>query len=114
MVDSELLINEVQKRPVLWDTTSELYKDKNKKKTLLGQKYAPFYWKILKQKQTQNKEIWRIGSCSYNTYLHIDSHPEGISQKRGRALQFMPLINDKNNQEHNQQEQHDCEIQLHV
>nr|CAI5856931.1 unnamed protein product [Callosobruchus analis] len=57
MVDSELLINEVQKRPVLWDTTSELYKDKNKK-TLLGQKYAPFYWKILKQKQTQNKEIW--------------------------------------------------------
>nr|CAH7719180.1 unnamed protein product [Callosobruchus chinensis] len=58
MVDSELLINEVQKRPVLWDTTSELYKDKNKKKTLLGQKYAPFYWKILKQKQTQNIEIW--------------------------------------------------------
>nr|CAI5846164.1 unnamed protein product [Callosobruchus analis] len=42
MVDSELLINEVQKRPVLWDTTSELYKDKNKKKHCLGRNMHRF------------------------------------------------------------------------
>lgn len=31
MIDPELLISEVEKRVVLWDTSSEDYKDKNKK-----------------------------------------------------------------------------------
>lgn len=30
-IDVEQLIFEVQERPILWDTSSELYKDKNKK-----------------------------------------------------------------------------------
>jgi hypothetical protein len=32
-INSEFLINEVQKRPLLWDTSNEDYKDKNKKKS---------------------------------------------------------------------------------
>lgn len=32
-MDIDLLIAEVQKRPVLWDTTDEEYKDRNRKNT---------------------------------------------------------------------------------
>jgi len=35
-INCELSINEVQKRPVLWDTADENYKDKTKQKTLRG------------------------------------------------------------------------------
>lgn len=30
-IDGELLISEVEKRPTLWDTSNENYKDKTKK-----------------------------------------------------------------------------------
>jgi hypothetical protein len=30
-MDVELLISEIEKRPVIWDVSDELYKDRNKK-----------------------------------------------------------------------------------
>ncbi|CAH1968897.1 unnamed protein product [Acanthoscelides obtectus] len=35
------------------------------------------------------------------------NHPERIPEQRGRSLQLMPLVNDENNHEHDQEQQHD-------
>jgi len=52
-MDVELLITEIEKRPVLWDVSDDLYKDRNKKNDGWMEL---LYLNILAKKLKQNKK----------------------------------------------------------
>jgi len=63
-IDGEFLINDVQKRPLLWDTSNEDYKDKNKKNSAWFEIALSLLSNFNEENEAQQKLI-----CKY--FVHI-------------------------------------------
>jgi len=56
-MDVELLITEIEKRPVLWDVSDELYKDRNKKNDGWMEVATVIFENFSEKTQTEQKII---------------------------------------------------------
>lgn len=71
-MDIDILISEVEKRPVIWDTSSEAYKDRNKRNEswieVCQALYSDFDDKLQAEKETKREYYFII------FYNHILLH----------------------------------------
>lgn len=57
-METEQLISEVEKRPVLWDTSDDDYKDRNKKNEAWLKVTSVLYENLSNNTETEKKSYW--------------------------------------------------------